>query len=60
MIVEKNVHYVARKQNGQVYGHYMSYEEAIEDSKIVPEIDRIEKRETTFTREEVWKRTPDM
>lgn len=47
---------MARKQNGQVYGHYMDYEEAIEDSKKIPEIATIEKRETTFTREEVWKR----
>ena len=46
-IVETNVHYVGRKENGQVYGHYMTLEEALEDADI-------EKRTTTFERERVW------
>lgn len=50
-VVETNVHYVGRKENGQIYGHYMTLEEAMED---VDRLDHIEKRTTTFEREIVW------
>ena len=50
-VVETNVHYVGRKENGQVYGHYMTLDEALEDAD---KLDHIEKRTTTFEREVVW------
>ena len=50
-VVETNVHYVGRKENGQVYGHYMTLDETLEDAD---KLDHIEKRTTTFEREIVW------
>lgn len=51
-IIETNIHYVGRRKDGQVYGHYMTLEEALEDAD---KLDHIEQRTTTFTREIIWR-----
>lgn len=55
-MIETNVHYVSRKKNGQAYRHYDNIEDAIQESLEQEDVDRIEKRTTTFEREIVWKR----